>query len=337
MPRTFGYFKEQWLYSFPWMQLQEMNNAEEWAEMSLQTLPHLLPSCASPLPPSIHYSKVCFSVGKRSLEPGQWGGFWGALSIPTLAPLSVSEVRGWVHSGCTAGPKEGELLHHLSLTDLPNLFGSLFSKPWKRQFVCDIPNLSSVTLSQRETNPSWFHQHVLGEFILQGNKNGCPAAHTAQGASWKAGCKLNEWQRSSSHAYLQWSVPWLPGDRADGFPFQKKQRAETWDVSCVSLIYSRITPIRHSQTASQQDTHSKIRDLMVFVEEGTTLPLLGASGAVLAQHHCDNATSSIWGPHISWAALGICFSCPDLITCLKAAASTSKRSKTYSVWLKMNM
>lgn len=130
---------------------------------------------------------------------------------------------------------------------------------------------------------------------------------------------------------LQWSVPWLPGDRADGFPLQKKQRAETWDVSCVSLIYCSITHIRHSQIAPQQDTRSKIRDLVVFVEEGTALPLLAASGVALAQHCCSNATSSVCCPHISWAALGICFSCSLLITCLEAAASTSKRSKNYSV------
>lgn len=60
MPCTFGYFKEQWLYHFPWMQLQEMNNAEELSEMSLQTFTHLLPSWASPLPPCTHYSKMCF-------------------------------------------------------------------------------------------------------------------------------------------------------------------------------------------------------------------------------------------------------------------------------------
>lgn len=108
MPRTFGYFKEQWLYHFPWMQLQEMNNAEELSEMSLQTFTHLLPSWASPLPPCTHYSEMCFSVGKRSLEPGEWDGFWGPLSIPTLSSLSlVSYLGGWVHSGCTAGPKEG--------------------------------------------------------------------------------------------------------------------------------------------------------------------------------------------------------------------------------------
>lgn len=70
-------------------------------------------------------------------------------------------------------------------------------------------------------------------------------------------------------------------------------------MSCVSLIYCRITHIRHSQTAPQQDTHSKIRDLIVsgFVEEGTTLPVLAASGVTLAQHHCNSATSSVCCPH----------------------------------------
>lgn len=54
---------------------------------------------------------------------------------------------------------------------------------------------------------------------------------------------------------------------------------------------------------------------MVFVEEGTALPLLAASGVALAQHHCNNGTSSVCCPHFSWAALGICFSCSLLITC----------------------
>lgn len=196
-------------------------------------------------------------------------------------------------------------------------------------------NLSSVSHSlvwpQRKTSPGWFHHHVLGELIHQGSQNKCPAAHTAQGASWKAGFKFSQHQWVAKVLIpclsgLQRSVPWLPGDRADGFPFQEKQRAETRDVSWVSLIHCSITHVRHSQGAPQQDTHSKIRDLMGFLwKKGQH------SGVALGQHHCNNATSSLCCPHISWAALGISFSCSLLITRLEAAASTSKRSKNYSV------
>lgn len=79
-----------------------LRNGRRWA------CKHSPISCISPLPPCIHHSKMCFSVGKRSLEPGEWGGFWGPQSIPTLPSLSVfSCSSGWVHNGCTANPKEG--------------------------------------------------------------------------------------------------------------------------------------------------------------------------------------------------------------------------------------
>lgn len=69
---------------------------------------------------------------------------------------------------------------------------------------------------------------------------------------------------------------------------------------------------------------------MVSVGE-EALSMLAASRVALGQHHCNNATSSVCCPHISCAALGICFLCSLLITCLEAAASTFKRSKNYSV------
>lgn len=105
--------EEQWLYHLPWTWLQEMNNAQEWSEMSVQRFTRLLYSFACPPPLCICSSKICFFYEKKTSEEfGAWGsdGFWGPLSIPTFTSLSVvSYLCGWLHNWCTAGPKEGWL------------------------------------------------------------------------------------------------------------------------------------------------------------------------------------------------------------------------------------
>lgn len=112
------------------------------------------------------------------------------------------------------------------------------------------------------------------------------------------------------------------------------EKTKSGDMGCVLCLpdIPQDHPLQtQPNSSSARHTCSKIRDLMVFVEEGTALPLLAASGLALAQQHCNDATSSVCCPHISWAALGICLLCSLLITCLEAAASTSKRSKNYNV------
>lgn len=66
-----------------------LRNSQRWACKDSST------SIASPPPAPlcICSSEIYFSMGKkkhlRSLEPGEWDGFWAPLSLPTLTSLSV--------------------------------------------------------------------------------------------------------------------------------------------------------------------------------------------------------------------------------------------------------
>lgn len=63
---------------------------------------------------------------------------------------------------------------------------------------------------------------------------------------------------------LQRSFPGLPGAPAAGFPFQKKQRAETWDMSCVFPDILQDHPHQARPNSSlERCERSKIRDLVV--------------------------------------------------------------------------
>lgn len=147
-------------------------------------------------------------------------------------------------------------------------FGWLFSKhtAWKRQFLFDVLSLLLVTCNLpcpfRDINPGSFHQHVLGllvnSSITDVRINGLllmqlkvPPIRLALLLA-----NITEWLRSSSRGYQvsSWASHGSQGPRQPDFPSRKNKERRHGICPVSSLIYCRITHVRHSQIALQQDT-----------------------------------------------------------------------------------
>lgn len=140
-------------------------------------------------------------------------------------------------------------------------------------------------------------QGAGAEISHQGHQNRRPAGGAAEGASRRAAFLFSQHPGMAKVLVprlsgLQRSVLGLPGAPAAGFPFQKKQRAETWDTSCVFPDILQDHPHQaQPNSSSERGERSKIRGLVVSGSlwekgqcSGSWRGARHGSGALLHQH-----------------------------------------------------
>lgn len=179
----------------------------------------------------------------------------------------LSITRGWAHNWCSTGPqlKQSWLFgFYITFPQKTCKFGWLFSKhdAWKREIVFKMPKLLLVICSLlcpwRNTSPGLFHQHVLGLLVSSSIKEvrisvlllmqlKVPLVRIAF-----LSANINEWQRSLSRGYqVSNGAPHgIQGTTQPDFLSRKKNKEQRHGICLVSsLIYCRITHIRHRQIA----------------------------------------------------------------------------------------